>query len=88
MVFQPKHSLSSLLFEVEAFNFLSKGKNRRLENVKAKDEGWDVQNKGLEVAEIRNVQGFLAWEATPASQALSFQGVSRGNHPSILGHTL
>lgn len=46
------------------------------------------KNKGLGVAEIRNVQGFLAWEATPASQALSSQGVSRGNHPSILGHTL
>lgn len=45
------------------------------------------KNKGLGVAEIRNVQAFLAWEATAASQALSFQGASRGNHPSILGHT-
>lgn len=54
---------------------------------KLEDESWDTQNKGLGVAEIRNVQGFLAWEATPASQALSFLGVSRGNHPSILGHT-
>lgn len=31
------------------------------------------KNKGLGVAEIRNVQAFLAWEATAASQALSFQ---------------
>ena len=43
--------------------------------------------RSREVAEFRNVQGVLAWELTPVGQALSFQGVSRGNHPSILGHT-
>ena len=46
-----------------------------------------AKRRGWQVAEFRNVQGFLARELTPASQALSFQGVSRGNHPSILGHT-
>lgn len=44
--------------------------------------------RGWEVAEIRHVQGFLAQELTAAGQAFSFQGASRGNHPSILGHTL
>lgn len=46
-----------------------------------------MKTRGWEVAEMGNVQGLLAQEPTPAGQALSFRGVSRGNRPSILGHT-
>lgn len=89
LVFQSKHYLSSLLFEVEAFDFLSNKqvKKVRLEGVKTKDEDWDTQNSWAGSSCAQGSPGVLGTGSHARSQALSFQGASRGNHPSIPGHT-